>query len=299
MIAYSGNPLDRAGDKRGDAEWLTALRCDPRARILPLCRLQPLLKETGGEAVTELRYVSGADFRYLGGEGTVEVFLGLADGIAYFARDVSGADDAFVKFGTFKDARAAAALLSYEEVAIVGQAKALVDWHLRHKFCAQCGASTKMADAGYKRVCAACGAEHFPRTDPAVIMLVTEGDSCLLARNRRFTAGFSSALAGFVEPGESIEEAVAREVMEEVGLSVARVRYFASQPWPFPSSLMIGCFAESRTREIKIDGKEIIAAEWFARDAVKLLLSGERRDILLPRRDAIAYHLVKTWAEED
>jgi NAD+ diphosphatase len=297
MIAFSGNPLDRAGDKRGDPAWLAAMRRDPDARILPLCRLQPLLRAIGGEPIAELRYFSSAEARGMGGDGAVEVFLGLSGGIAYFARDVSGEEAAFAKSGIFKDARAAAALLPAHEVAITGQAKALLDWHLRHKFCAQCGAPTQMADAGYKRVCASCGAEHFPRTDPAVIMLVTQGDNCLLARNKRFAAGFYSALAGFVEPGESIEEAVAREVSEEVGLKVARVTYFASQPWPFPSSLMIGCFAQSEIRDIRIDGNEIVAADWFGRDTVRKLLSGERRDVLLPRREAIAFHLVKTWVD--
>ena len=298
MIAFSGNPLDRAGDKRNDAAFLAAARSDPRARILPLLKLQPLLTDTGNGAPTELKFLESAELPAQSAGDQVEVFLGLSGGIAYFARDVSGGEDEFTKLGNFKDARAAAAVLPSEQTAILGQAKALIDWHLRHKYCSRCGAATAMADGGYKRVCASCGAEHFPRTDPAVIMLVTQGDDCLLAHNKRFAAGFFSALAGFVEPGESIEEAVAREVHEEVGLRVGHVRYMASQPWPFPSSLMIGCFAESQTRDIKIDGNEIVAAGWFSRDAVKSLLSGERRDISLPRRDAIAFHLVKAWAEE-
>ncbi|MDE2474819.1 MAG: NAD(+) diphosphatase, partial [Alphaproteobacteria bacterium] len=142
-----------------------------------------------------------------------------------------------------------------------------------------------------------CRAEHFPRTDPAVIMLVTRGAQCLLGRNRRFSAGFYSTLAGFVEPGETIEEAVAREIFEEAGLRINRVRYFASQPWPFPSSLMIGCFADAGSSDIAIDGEEIVAARWFDHALVKQLIDGTSTEIGLPRRDAIAFHLISHWAE--
>jgi NAD+ diphosphatase len=246
----------------------------------------------------ELAFVDGAVASRLGGTHATEVFLGLDGETAYFARDVSTLEEAPAGIGHFREARAAAALLPAEHVAILGQAKALIDWHWRHGFCARCGAGTTIADAGYRRVCGACKAEHFPRTDPAVIMLVTAGDHCLLARNKRFVGGHYSTLAGFIEPGETIEEAVAREVREEVNLSIGRVRYFASQPWPFPSSLMIGCFAESSSREITVDGEEIVEARWVARDTVRALISGESREIGLPRRDAIAFHLIRSWAEE-
>lgn len=179
----------------------------------------------------------------------------------------------------------------------MGQAKALIDWHNRHRFCAQCGMATEPADGGYRRTCPRCKAEHFPRTDPAVIMLVTAGERCLLGRNKRFTGGHYSTLAGFVEPGESIEEAVRREVYEEVRVRVGTVRYFASQPWPFPSSLMIGCIAEAETQDIEVDGTEIIAARWFDRATIRRVLDGESNDVLLPRRDAIAHHLIRSWAE--
>jgi NAD+ diphosphatase len=146
-------------------------------------------------------------------------------------------------------------------------------------------------------VCPSCKSEHFPRTDPAVIMLVTTPDRCLLGRNKRFAGGHYSTLAGFVEPGETIEEAVTREVFEEVGVRVSRVRYFATQPWPFPFNLMIGCFAEADTQDISVDGNEILTARWFDRETVRRVMAGESNDVSLPRREAIAYHLIRTWVE--
>src|SRR5579871_2188809 len=295
MIAFSGNPLDRASDKRSDAAWLAERRTEHTTRVLPLWKLQPLL--LGPENATEnttLGFVDGDLAAGLGAPNAAEVFLGLDGRVAYFARDISSLTDplaaSLASHGHFRDARSAAALLPGQEIAILGQAKALIDWHNRHGFCAQCGSPTELGDGGYRRICPVCKAEHFPRTDPAVIMLVTAGDRCLLGRNKRFTGGHYSTLAGFLEPGETIEEAVRREVYEEVSVRVGTVSYFASQPWPFPSNLMIGCFAEAATDSIQVDGNEILAARWFDRDTIRLLLSGESNEVGLPRRDAIAFH---------
>jgi NAD+ diphosphatase len=302
MIAFSGNPLDRASDKRGDAAWLAARRADARARVLPLWKLQPLLfgPQREGEAPT-LGFLEGSLAGGLGAPDAVEVFLGLDGEIPYFAKDISALADplaaSLAGLGHFRDARSAAGLLALPDIAIMGQAKALIDWHNRHGFCAQCGTPTVLSDGGYRRLCPVCKAEHFPRTDPCVIMLVTAGDHCLLARNKKFAGGLYSTLAGFIEPGESIEEAVRREVYEEVRVKVGAVAYFASQPWPFPSNLMIGCFAESIAGEIEVDGTEILSARWFSRDAVKRLLNGESTEVTLPRREAIAHHLIRRWAE--
>jgi len=303
MIAFAGNPLDRASEKRSDSAWLGKARAEPRTRVLPLWKLQPLL--LGPEAptqTTELGFVDAALANGLGANDATEVFLGLDGDVAHFARDISALPDplaaALAGLGHFRDARSAAGLLPLHQVAIMGQAKALIDWHNRHRFCPQCGTVTSLADGGYRRVCGNCSAEHFPRTDPAVIMLVTAGDRCLLGRNKRFAGGHYSTLAGFVEPGETIEEAVKREVFEEVGVQVDHVRYFATQPWPFPSNLMIGCFAEAATRDITIDGNEILAARWFDRPTVKRMLNGDSGEVSLPRRDAIAFHLIRTWAEQ-
>jgi NAD+ diphosphatase len=303
MIAFSGNPLDRASDKRSDAGWLAAQRADPKSRVLPLWKLQPLL--LGPEDATketQLGFIEGALASGLGAPDAIEVFLGLDGDGPCFARDISALADplaaSLASHGHFRDARSAASLLAGNEIAILGQAKALIDWHKRHGFCAQCGTATVLSDGGYRRLCPQCKAEHFPRTDPAVIMLVTAGDHCLLGRNKRFAGGLYSTLAGFIEPGESIEEAVRREVHEEVRVRVGEVRYFASQPWPFPSSLMIGCFAQSLSREIEVDGNEILAARWFDRANVKRLLNGESHEVTLPRREAIAFHLIRSWADE-
>jgi len=303
MIAFAGNPLDRASDKRSDSAWLAAARAQPTTKVLPLWKLQPLVLGPEASAQTsELGFVDASLANGLGVADATEVFLGLDRDVAYFARDISALTDplaaALAGLGHFRDARSGAALLPLHQVAIMGQAKALIDWHNRHRFCAQCGAPTALADGGYRRVCGNCSAEHFPRTDPAVIMLVTAGDRCLLGRNRRFAGGFYSTLAGFVEPGETIEEAVKREVFEEVGVEVEDVRYFATQPWPFPSNLMIGCFAQAATQDIAVDGNEILDARWFDRPTVKHLLNGGSGEVLLPRRDAIAFHLIKTWAEQ-
>ena len=301
MIAFSGNPLDRASEKRSDAAWLAAKRADPKARVLPLWKLQPLLLGPQDAAKeTKLGFIEGALASGLGAADAVEVFLGLDGDGPCFARDISALADplaaALASHGHFRDARSAALLLADDEIAILGQAKALIDWHKRHGFCAVCGAVTMLSDGGYRRLCPYCKAEHFPRTDPAVIMLVTAGARCLLGRNKRFAGGHYSTLAGFIEPGETIEEAVRREVYEEVRLRVGTVRYFASQPWPFPSSLMIGCFAEGLSGEIEVDGNEIISARWFERAEVKRLLDGKSHEVTLPRRDAIAFHLISHWA---
>jgi NAD+ diphosphatase len=303
MIAFSGNPLDRASEKRSDTAWLAAKRREAEARVLPLWKLQPLL--LGPEKALEdvkLGFLEGALASGLGAPDAAEVFLGLDGDTPYFARDISALTDplaaSLASHGHFRDARSAAGLLPAPDIAILGQAKALIDWHKRHGFCANCGSATAIADGGYRRLCPVCKAEHFPRTDPVVIMLVTAGEHCLLGRNKRFAGGHYSTLAGFIEPGETIEEAVKREVYEEVRVRVDRVRYFASQPWPFPSNLMIGCFAESEATDIQVDGDEIVAARWFDRATVKRLINGDSDEVGLPRSDAIALHLIRRWAEE-
>ena len=303
MLPFTGNPLDRASERRSDSIWLAAKRADVSSRVLPLWKLQPFLPgPMEANTSTELGFVSGTLADILGSDGAQEVFLGLDGETAYFARDISAHPDPATALGAghFRDVRVALPLLSLPHAAILGQAKALLDWHARHGFCSACGRATRSTDGGHRRICAACGTEHFPRTDPAVIMLVTDGERCLLGRNKRFAgSNIYSALAGFIEAGESIEEAVRREVLEEVAIRVGEVRYFAAQPWPFPSSLMIGCFGQAQTRDITIDGNEIIAARWFERAEIRRLLAGENyEDVTLPRREAIAYHLIRNWAEQ-
>ncbi|HEY4124981.1 MAG TPA: NAD(+) diphosphatase [Rhizomicrobium sp.] len=305
MIPFTGNPLDRASEKRPDANWIEAKRRDPTTLILPMWRLQPFLRgPESAPAPLELGLMRPGLVDSLAGPDAPWVFLGLEGRNAMFAADISAANDPgnvgpLAGLGHFREARAAAMLMDGRDAAIMGQAKAMIDWHQRHRFCARCGTLTIIAEAGYKRVCPNCGAEHFPRTDPVVIMLATHGDACLVGRGRQFPRGMFSALAGFIEPGETIEEAVRRELMEEVGVKVGRVTYYATQPWPFPSSLMIGCFAEAEGRDFKVDETEIAEARWLERDLARQLLKGDSVEGLwVPPQIAIAHHLIKAWAEQ-
>nr|TFG54213.1 MAG: NAD(+) diphosphatase [Hyphomicrobiales bacterium] len=306
-LVFTSNPLDRASEMRSDANWLGAKRAEPQARFLLFWKLQPLLLGPEAEEATEFYLVDGASLQRVNDAATQEVFLGLDGESPYFAADISVLEypiatlktDSRYRESHFRDARAALEVLPIGQTAILGQAKALLDWHARHRFCSVCGSATISLDGGYRRECPSCKAGHFPRTDPAAIMLVIDGDRCLLARNKRFGVAHNhSALAGFVEPGESIEECVRREVFEEVGIRVGNVLYVASQPWPFPSSMMIGCFAEAISDKIQVDGSEIVSARWFEKETVKKMLAGSEIDgVRLPRPIAIAFHLIKAWVE--
>ncbi|HYL59048.1 MAG TPA: NAD(+) diphosphatase [Candidatus Acidoferrales bacterium] len=303
MIPFAGNPLNRASEKRTDIDWIESKRRDPSSLLLPMWRLEPFLlgpEKSGPPIALGLLRPGIAD--PLAGAGASCIFLGLDGDTAVFALDISEATDPanvgpLAGLGYFRDARMAASIVSIKDAAIIGQAKAMIDWHQRHGFCPRCGAPTKMMDAGYRRLCGKCNAEHFPRVDPVVIMLATHGEACLVGRGKQFPPGMFSALAGFVEPGETIEEAVRRELMEEASVKVGEVNYYATQPWPFPSSLMIGCFAKAENRDAKADENELAEVRWIERGVARQLLDGRQVDGLrVPPPIAIAHHLIKTWA---
>lgn len=302
MMPFAGSKLDRASDRRTDANWIKARRTDANSLILPLWNMRPLVI-ADADAVRAGLFPPGLCDPLAGSEAAC-VFLGLDESRAIFALDISEAAEPEHKgplagLGQFRDLRAAAPLLPEDEIAILGQAKALIDWHQRHGFCARCGAPTLLMDAGYRRHCGHCGADHFPRTDPVVIMLATDGDDCLVGRGHQFQPQMFSALAGYIEPGETIEEAVRREILEEAGIRVGGVTYHATQPWPFPSSLMIGCFAEALSRDIVLHDNELAEARWLDRTTARALLAGETIEGLrIPPSLAIAHHLIRAWVNK-
>ena len=303
MIPFAGSPLDRASEKRTDSNWIDSKRRDPSSLVLPMWRLEPFIlgSEKSGPPI-ELGLIRAGIADSFIDAGALCIFLGLDGGRAVFAVDVSEASDPanvgpLAGLGYFRDARVAGSIVSIKQSAIIAQAKAMIDWHQRHGFCPRCGAPTKILDAGYRRLCSKCNAEHFPRVDPVVIMLATYGDACLVGRGKQFPPGMFSALAGFVEPGETIEEAVRRELMEEASVKVGEVTYYATQPWPFPSSLMIGCFAKAASRDCKVDENELAEVRWLERGVARDLIEGKQMEGLrVPPPIAIAHHLIKTWA---
>ena len=285
-IAFAGAGLDRADHIRSNPEALTGLM-DWRARLLRLDGLDPQIDPDGNLAWGTLADAA---------PGSELVFLGLTQGKACFAEVSEGL------IGSVAPANprlwAAMSALDSAELATYGTARALVDWHARHRYCARCGNPTVLAKGGWQRSCtnAVCKGEHFPRVDPVTIMLVEHQGMLLLGRQPRFPPRRYSALAGFLEPGESIEEAVAREVMEEAGIAVRDVSYVASQPWPFPSSLMIGCHSFADSAELTVDHTELEEADWFSREEIAAAMAGDESGRLLtPPSQAIAHHLLKWW----
>ena len=297
IYCFGGNPLDRASERRGDREWIAKLLADPNTRILALRDLKPFTRGTGTLA---LDWQPVGQWRDQIDAGATLLFLGLGDGRAHFAIDATGTSAA--SDTELVDVRALAPAIATGEAAILAEARSLVDWHSRHRFCAQCGSATRVASAGWVRRCPDCRASHFPRTDPVVIMLAIHGDRALLGRNRRRAGARFSCLAGFVEPGETLEEAVRREVREESGIRCGRVRYLAAQPWPFPSSLMMGFLAEALTDEITVDPEELAEARWFPRAEIREMVAraaagtDDPAQVSLPAPVAIAHHICRRWS---
>lgn len=279
----TGSPIDRADQLRLNPAAVAAARADPAARFLPLADLDPCLVDN------RLLWLKPG----LVPDDAPALFLGLEDGAPRFTTAVRR-EDLPVPPVPF---RAALATMAREEAGTVAAARSLIDWHARHGFCAVCGSVTQMQRGGWMRACPSCGAEHYPRTDPVVIMLAEHGGRVLLGRQANFPPGVYSALAGFCEVGESIEEAVARELHEEAGVVATGVTYVASQPWPFPSSLMIGCFAEVADDRLTLDETEISEAFWAGRDEIIDALAGRGR-FKTPPDFAIAHTLMQRWVEK-
>lgn len=286
---YTGSALDRADKLRGDAEWVRARLLDPESRFVPLWRGRNLI---GANDLVELSATAMATHY----PDAPWVLLGTEGGQAVFASDLSAfdePDDGLPNGAVFEDLRLIGPTLPASAASLLAHARALVHWRQRSGFCSVCGAMTEPLRAGVVVGCIGCGTHHFPRTDPAVIMAVTCADRILLARSARWTnTRMVSTLAGFVEPGESLEEAVAREVLEEVGIRVRDIAYHSSQPWPFPASLMLGFYAVAEDQEIRVDGIEIVEAHWFDRLS---LAEPETHGFRLPGSDSIARRLIEDW----
>lgn len=305
--------LDRDAARRADAAAVAAAWADPAALVLPLWRGKPLV---AGHEGARLSWVPpGAGL--LAQADADPVYLGLLDGAPRFAADVSDWEPAGLDLSVlggfsddslqhppgvpddhvYRELRAVMTRLSAAEAELAATARALFNWHRSHGFCARCGQRSAVVCAGWQRRCPACGSSHFPRTDPVVIMLVTRGDRVLLGRSPAFPPTMYSLLAGFVEPGETVEAAVRREVVEETGIRVGAVRYLASQPWPFPNSLMLGCAADALTDTITLDPEELEDARWATRQEVLAAFAGEG-GFMAARPGAIAHFLLRAWLSD-
>jgi NAD+ diphosphatase len=314
---YAHPGFERAGLRRREPDWIRERVADPASVFVPVWRSHNLVIELAeGEpraacltveaVVAVYGEIGDVDERLARGE---VVFLGVIDERAHFALDVSPVETALDMLRSpalaaagiaeagirFADLRQLAGRLERQEGALLAFARAMLLWHSRHRFCGLCGSPTRSEEAGHMRRCTdpACHAMHFPRTDPAVIMLVTDGDRALLGRNKNFVPGMYSTLAGFVEPGESLEDAVAREVREETAIAVSAVHYHSSQPWPFPANIMLGFYAEAASSEIAVDYSELEDARWFERSW--LLSHVDDDSFRMPRRDSIARRLIGDW----
>jgi len=303
---FAGNPLNRDSERRGDEAWLAEKLADAESLAVALWNGKPLvedlLDDDGKSTGVQIAYLRADLAQDLAGGNEKLLYLGLWKDIAVFAVDIDTATDPaegpLQGLGRFEELRAAAATLPPADAGILATAKSMFEWRRRHRWCSACGQPSNVADGGWKRICPSCGTEHFPRTDPVAIMLAVHDGKCLLGRQAAWPAGMFSALAGFLEPGETIEEACARELKEEAGLTATAVRYHSSQPWPWPGSLMMGLIAEVDSSDAAPDQTELEEVRWFSKDEAHLLIKGEMEGAFCPPALAIAHQLIKAWAEE-
>jgi len=297
--AFVSHQLDRAAHLRSSDEKLLAMENHRDARAYVVYRDSLVMKQEAAGPRALLTIDEALKF----GANPGTIFLGLRDGAAVFGMGISaGAVETLL---TRSDAAvselrglAMQGVVPPDQLSAIAMAKSMVSWHQRHGYCANCGARSTMSDGGWKRTCPSCKTEHFPRTDPVVIMLVTSGEKCLMGRQKQFPPGMYSCLAGFVEAAETIEDAVKREILEESGIHCTDVKYYMTQPWPYPSSLMIGCSARATSEAITVDHMELEDARWFDRDEAMLMLKREHPDGLAgPHPFAIAHHLLGHWLQ--
>lgn len=302
-LVFTGNRFDRAANFRSDETWMAEKLKDSSSRFLPVHSLKALIDLNDGPCID---WRGSSDVQDYIESGATLIFLGIADFSCHFAVDVSAMENPKQPpnsdWGKFIDVRSISAQLRPGEAGALAQARSMISWHDNHGYCAVCGSKTKLQEAGYSRKCISesCNASHFPRTDPVAIMMVTMGDKCLMGTGHHFPKQQYSCLAGFIEPGETIEQGVRREVFEETGIKTGDVTYHSSQPWPYPSSLMIGCFAEALSEDITIDPKELADACWFTRDEIKEMIV-KAATTETPRLSpplAIAHQLAKAWVAE-
>lgn len=294
---YSSAEIDRASHERENDERMIELASSGAARFVPIDSERNLVNKGSGNP--EPVFLQGMMARAVIGTAEHHIFLGYVEGTPYFAVDVTGKETPLGEMGEFVDLRQIGALLFAREGSILAYARGMTYWHRRHRFCGVCGSPTRVTRGGHVRICTneACKTEHFPRTDPAVIMLVHHGDKCLLGRGKQFPKGMHSTLAGFVEPGESFEDAVAREVYEEVRVRVKteNVVYRSSQPWPFPASVMIGFHAEAESLDFEVNQDELASALWLSREELRPENLPKDGSFFMPRRDSIARRLIEEW----
>ena len=312
-VTFGGSRLDRSAHLRGDVTALTDLLETPGTGVMPIWRGKPLI---AGEARDAPGWLAPTHPIFeLADEAPI--FLGIDDGVARFVRDISGWEpvEEAAMLGAFLDPseqhhptlaedhrfselRAIMTGLNARDAELIASAKAVSSWHETHGYCARCGAKSEITMAGWQRDCAACGGHHFPRTDPVVIMLITRGNSVLMGRSPGWPEGMYSLLAGFIEPGETIEAAVRRETFEEAGIEVGQVDYLASQPWPFPASLMMGCHGHATSETIKIDPNEIEDALWVTREEMLETFAGNNPKMKPARKGAIAHFILLNWLQD-